>query len=121
MRRLFLHSPKAYAVALALGAVLAALVLRFRGAGLTIWWADALSSAGAALILMGLLGLMARLGAFDTVGYGISRLRKLRYRDLYEYCETRKEKRRQAPPVFMAFIAVGALFLIPGLILRSLV
>ena len=119
MRRLFLHSPKVYAAALALGAVLTAVNLWSRGGGLLFRWADAVSTAGAALIFMGLLGLVARLGAFDTMAYGFSKMWNPRYRDLVEYTEAKAEKRRRAPLGFMPFIAVGILFLAAGLILRS--
>ena len=119
MRKLFLHSPKVYLIALVLGAALAAFNLWSRGGGLLIRWADALSTAGAFLILMGLLGLVARLGAFDTVGYGFSRIWKPRYDDLVEYTQAKAEKRSRAPLGFMPFVTVGALFLIAGLVLRS--
>lgn len=119
MRRLFLHSPKVYLFALVLGAALAAFNLWSRGGGLLIRWADALSTAGAFLILMGLLGLVARLGAFDTMAYGFSRLWKPRYTDLMEYTEAKAEKRSRAPLGFMPFVTVGVLFLAAGLILRT--
>lgn len=119
MRRLFLHSPKGYAVALLLGAVLTALNIWSRGGGLLFRWSDAVTTAGAALILMGLLGLTARLGAFDTVGYGVSKIWKPRYKDLVEYTQAKTEKRSREPLRFMAFVTVGALFVIAGLILRS--
>ena len=114
MRRLFLHSPKVYVIALVLGAAVAAFRLLIR-------WADAMSTAGAVLILLGLLGVVARLGAFDTVGYGVSKIWKPRYGDLVEYTEAKAEKRSRAPLGFMPFMTVGVLFLAAGLILRSMV
>ncbi|MBO4676404.1 MAG: DUF3899 domain-containing protein [Oscillospiraceae bacterium] len=121
MRRLFLHSPKAYAAALVLGAALTVLNIWSRGGGLLFRWADALSTAGAFLILLGLLGLVARLGAFDTMAYGFSRMWKPRYKDLVEYTQAKAEKRSRAPLGFMPFVAVGVLFLAAGLILRAMV
>ncbi len=121
MKRLFLHSPKLYLLALVLGAALTALNIWSRGGGLLFRWADATSTAGAALILLGLLGLVARLGAFDTVGYGISKIWKPRYRDLVEYSRAKAEKRSRAPLGFMPFVTVGALFLLAGLGIRTLV
>ena len=118
MRRLFLHSPKVYVVALVLGALLTALNLWSRGSGLAIRWADALSTAGAALVFMGLLGLVARLGAFDTVAYGFSVIGRRRYKDLVEFTQAKAERRSRTPPGFMPFIAVGVLFLAAGLIAR---
>ena len=120
MRRLFLHSPKAYIAALVLGAAFTALNIWSRGGGLAFRWADALTTAGAALIFMGLLGLVARLGAFDTLAYGVSRFWKPRYRDLVEYTEAKAEKRSRAPLSFMPFVTVGALFLLAGLGIRTL-
>ena len=120
MRRLFLHSPKVYAVALALGAVITALVLRSRGSLLPLWWADGLSAGGGVLILLGLLGLVARHGAFDTVGYGVSTLTGRRYKDLYAYSEAKREKRSRGELGFMPLLTVGAAFLIAGLVVREL-
>ena len=120
MRRLFLHSPGTWAAAFLLGALLTALGLFFRKSFLLIWWADSLSIAGAVLILLGLLGLAARLGAFDTVGYGVSRIRGRRYKDLYAYSEAKREKRSHTPPGFMPFIAVGAVFFLAGAAVRIL-
>ena len=119
MRRLFLHSPKVYAVALALGILLTALVLRSRGSLLPLWWADGLS-AGAVLVLLGLLGLAARLGAFDIVGYSFSTLGSRRYKDLFAYSEAKKEKRSRSELGFMPFLTVGAVFLVAGLAVRVL-
>jgi hypothetical protein len=121
LRRLFLHSPKKYAVALAAAVAVTAAGLRFRGAALLIQWADAVSTAGALVLLLGLLGLVERLGAFDTVGYGLSNLRQKRWRDLYEYSEAKREKRSRAPLGFMAFVTVGAAFLIAGLVMMRFV
>ena len=121
MRRLFLHSPRVWALAFSLGAVLTALGLWSRGSLLLIWWADSLSVAGAVLVLLGLLGLVARLGAFDTVGYGFSTFGKRRYKDLYEYTQAKAEKRSRAPLGFMPLIATGAAFFAAGLILRGAV
>lgn len=118
MRRWFIHSPGRYALALVLGAGLTALGLYFRKSLLPIWWADSLSIAGAVLVLLGLLGLMARLGTFDMAGYAVSTLGNRRYRDLYEYSRAKAEKRSHTPPGFVPFIAVGAVFLAAGLILR---
>ena len=120
MRRLFLHSPKVYAAALALGILLTALVLRSRGSLIPLWWADGLSAAGAVLVLLGLLGLAARLGAFDTVGYSFSTLGSRRYKDLFAYSEAKKEKRSRSELGFMPFLTVGAVFLVAGLAVRVL-
>ena len=121
MRRLFFHSPKTWGVSLLLGVLLTALGLFFRKSFLLIWWSDSLSIAGAVLVLLGLLGLVARLGAFDTVAYGFSTFGKRRYKDLFEYTQAKAEKRSHAPPGFMPLIAVGVLFLAAGILLRTMV
>ena len=122
MRRLLFHSPKTWIVSLVLGAVFTALGLWSRKSFLLIWWSDSLSVAGAVLILLGLLGLAARLGAFDTAAYGFSTLSpRRRYKDLYEYTQAKAEKRSHAPPGFMPLIAVGVLFLAAGIVLRTMV
>ncbi len=122
LRRLFRHSPKRYLTALALAALLTGLRLWSLGGLLPLFWADALETAGGVLILLGLLSLAARLGAFDTVGYAFSTFRsQRRYKDLYEYSVAKKENRSRQPWGFMAFIAVGVLFLAAGLILSAAV
>lgn len=122
VRRLFLHSPREYLIALGLGALLTGLRLWSLGGTLSLFWADALETAGGVLILLGLLGLVARLGAFDTVGYAFSTFRsRRRYEDLYAYASAKKEERSRRSWGFMAFIAVGVLFLAAGLILAAAV
>ena len=119
VRRLFLHSPRGYLIALGLGALLTGLRLWSLGGTLPLFWADALETAGGVLIL---LGLVARLGAFDTVGYAFSTFRsRRRHADLYAYASAKKEERSRRSWGFMAFIAVGVLFLAAGLILAAAV
>ena len=120
LRRLFSHSPGRYLIALGLAALLTALRLWSLGGTLPLFWADALEAAGGVLILLGLLELVARLGAFDTVGYAFSTFRsQRRYKDMYEYSTAKKENRSRQPWGFMAFITVGAVFLIAGLVLAA--
>ena len=120
-RRLFFHSWKKYLIALALAVLLTGLVLWQRGGFLPLFWADALETAGGILILLGLLGLVARLGAFDTVGYAVSTFGKRRWKDLVEYSEAKKERRTRLPWSFMALVTTGAVFLIAGLIVAAAV
>ena len=122
LRRLILHSPKRYLAALGLAALLTGLRLWSLGGTLPLFWADALETAGGVLILLGLLGLVAHLGAFDTVGYAFNTFRsQRRYKDLYEYSAAKKDSRSRQPWGFMAFIAVGAVFLVAGLVLAAAV
>ena len=63
VRRLFLHSPREYLIALGLGALLTGLRLWSLGGTLPLFWADALETAGGVLILLGLVGaVMGQLG-----------------------------------------------------------
>jgi hypothetical protein len=55
------------------------------------------------------------------VAYGFSTFGKRRYKDLFEYTQAKAEKRSHAPPGFMPLIAVGALFLAAGILLRTMV
>ena len=117
-RRFFRHSPKGYAVALVLAAVITVLALVQRGFDLLIYYADSFGIAGGIVFFLGLLLLVTYLGAFDTFGYAFSALGKnRRYRDLAEYTIARKEKRSHGEWFFSPYITVGAVFLLAGLIL----
>ena len=120
LNRLFRHSPWHYIGAAVLGAVIALLSLLRGGFGLRIVWADALTTAGAVVILCGLLGMAASLGAFDMFGYSISTLGNRRYKDLYEYSQAKQEKRGRAGWTFVPWIAVGAAFLCVGFMIWKL-
>ena len=120
LSRLFPRSPGPWLAALLLGAAVTALRLWSRGGALPLFWADALETAGGILILLGLLTLVGRLGAFDTVGYAFSTFaRERRYKGLFEYSAARKEKRSRGAWTFPAFAAVGLAFLIAGLLVAS--
>ncbi len=119
LRKFVLHSPGVWIAAAVTGLVLAFLYLVFHGFDLLFYYMDALSLAGAALILMGLLGMTAYFGAFDTFGYAFSTfVEKRRYKDLYEYTQAKQDKRSHGELSFMPFILVGALLLAVGLLLR---
>ncbi len=120
LRRLFLHSPAKYLIALGLAALMTGLRLWSLGGTLPLFWADALETAGGILIFLGLLGLVARLGAFDSAGYAFSTFRsRRRYQDLVEYGAAKKENRSRRPWGFMVFITVGTVFLLAGLVLAA--
>ena len=56
------------------------------------------------------------------MGYAFSTFRsQRRYADLYAYASAKKEERSRRSWGFMAFIAVGVLFLAAGLILAAAV
>ncbi len=118
LRRFFLHSPKRYIAAFIIAAVFTVLILYSKGFDLRINYMDAFTTAGSIVILLGLLLLVAYLGAFDTFGYGFSKVfGKKRYSDLVEYNAIKKEKRRLGELVFMPYITVGAVFLLVGLLI----
>ncbi len=119
LNRIFRHSPIRYAVASGIALVIAFLSLLRTGFDLRIYYMDAFSVAGAAVILLGLLFMAAYFGAFDTFGYSFSMWRATRrYKDLYAYSEAKKEKRQKGGWTFMPFLVVGAVFLLLGLLLR---
>ena len=120
LRRLFRHPLRSYLLPLAAGALLTALALWLRGGLLPLFWADSLETAGGILVLLGLLGLAARLGAFDTLGYAFSTFRsRRRYRDLFDYSTAKKESRSRASWGFMPWITVGAALFLAGAVLMS--
>lgn len=118
-KRLFCHSWKRYAAAAAIGLVLTLLGLLRNGFSQRIFYYDALTVAGAALIFIGLLLLVSRLGAFDTFTYAFSALGSdRRYHSLYDYTEAKSAKRRRESWGFMPFISTGLLFLAVGFLFR---
>jgi len=120
LSRLFPRSPGPWLAALLLGAVVTGLRLWSLGGTLPLFWSDALEAAGGILILLGLLTLVGRLGAFDTVGYAFSTFaRERRYKDLYEYSAAKKETRSRGAWAFPAFAVVGLAFLVAGLIVSA--
>ncbi len=119
IRRIFRHSWKQYAAAAGVAVTVTLLSLLRDGFALRISYYNALTMAGAVTLLLGLLLMTAYFGAFDIFGYSFSTFRsRRRYRDLYEYAEAKKEKRRRGDRFFMPWLIVGAVFLIAGLLLR---
>ncbi len=118
-RRFFFHSRKRYVTGLLLAAALVLWILYQKGFDRLLCYVEALTTAGAVVLLIGLLQLVAYLGAFDTFGYGWKYITKYgQYKDLVEYNEKQREKRAQGEMVFMPFITVGFLILAAGLLLR---
>ncbi len=120
LNRLFRHSPLSYIAFAVLGAGICALSLLRTGTGYTLAWADALSTAGLILVLLGFLMMISHFGAFDSFGYSFSTLGARRYKDLYAYTQAKKEKRTAKGWGFMPPILVGAVFLLFGLVLWNL-
>ena len=119
-RRVFFHSPKRYITGLLLAAALTLLILYQKGFDRTIYFVDAFSAAGGIVFLIGLLQLVSYWGAFDTFGYGISKLGNYkRYADLYEYTQKKREARGRGELVFIPFLVVGAVFILISLIISA--
>ena len=117
IKRFFCHRPLRYLLWAGLGAVIALLSLLRSGFGLICFWVDALSTAGAVLILLGLLGLAASCGAFDIFRFSFSTLKSRRYRTLYDFNEAHKEKRKRSEWGFAPPLALGAAYLLIGILL----
>jgi len=119
--RLFRYSPLRYLAAAAVGAALILLMLLRNGFTGVASWLDALTVAGAVLILLGLLGMTVHFGAFDIFGYSFSTLRGARrYRTLFDYGQAHQEKRSRNGWTFMPFITVGAVILLCGIAVGAL-
>ena len=113
-RRLFIHSPIRYVIALVVCGALSAAFIISKGNYL-MSYIDGFSAAGAVSILFGALVLVTNLGAFDMFSYSFAIMRKANrefYKDLYQYSQIKKEKRSKH---FFTF--VGLLFIIIALIM----
>ncbi len=119
LQKLFRLKPGYYAAAAAAGALIAGLSLWRAGVLSRIAWMDALTTAGGILVLLGALALTARLGAFDIFGFAFSTLGRRRHETLYDYSAARTGKNARRPWNFMAFITVGAVCLLAGLLVGA--
>ena len=117
LNRLFRHAWWRYAIPAAAG-IAVTLLLSRRGGFSPRAWMDGLTTAGAVLVLWGLLSLVTYHGAFDMFGYAFSTFGNRRYRDLVEYSTARQEKRRSGGWVFGPPMAVGLLLLLIGGLIR---
>ena len=115
-KRLFCHKPWRYAVSGIVGAAVVFLILR-GDYGRRAAWVDGLTTGGAVLVLMGLLGFVYYHGAFDTFGYAFSTFQDRRWKDLPAYCEAKRGKRVKGGWTFMPAITVGAVLLLAGILL----
>lgn len=120
LNRLFRHSPWRYLLSLLGGAAVAAIVWRTAGYTGHLAWANALTVAGAVLILCGALSWIGRQGGFDTFRYAFSHFGGPRYKDLYAYTEAQQARRRRAPWTFVPPLLTGVIYLLAGLVVWSL-
>ena len=94
-------------------------------------WIDPLFFAGAFVLGGGLLSLLARFGAFDTVVYGFRSIFKHMnpnytnaqdpYPDYYAYSESKKEKRKQNKIFPWPWLVLGIGLIIASFIIRGIV
>lgn len=118
-RRLFIHSPIRYVIALVVCGALSAAFIISKGNYL-MSYIDGFSAAGAVSILFGALVLVTNLGAFDMFSYSFAIMRKANrefYKDLYQYSQIKKEKRSKHFFTFVPYMVVGLLFIIIALIM----
>ncbi len=118
-KKLFIHSPFHYLIALVVATILFLVALFARKVYSILFIADAFAIGGGVTFLYGGLVLVNYLGAFDTIGYGFSTFlgKKRKYEDLVDYSEKKKESRKLGNFIFMPYFTVGALFLLVSAIL----
>ena len=116
-KKIFIHSPIRYIIALAIAIIFSLVYLIINGFNYKIFYLDAFTVAGSIDILVGLLALVTYFGAFDTFGYAFSTFKKdRRYKDLVEYTDAKKVKRANSQFIFVPYVVVGVIFVLVGLI-----
>ena len=73
--------------------------------------------AGATMILFGALDVCVNFGALDIFSYMFVNHKKEENKTFYDYCETKKEKRKKTRLSFLPYIIVGGVFIIVSIIL----
>ena len=115
-RKLFLHSPLKYIISFIVGGAIAVGVLFIEGFDIKMSYQDAFFIAGAVLVVTGGLSFVTYFGGFDIFVYGFMSFNpNRRYKDLYEYSEAKKEKRRSKSIPFMPYIVIGVIYIIVSL------
>jgi len=118
-RKIFIHSPIRYIVAVVIDALVVVLSI-VPNPKVPYQFMVSFSTAGAVTILFGLLVLLANFGAFDMFSYAFLSLRKANrdtYKDLYQYSQIKKEKRSKHMFTFIPYVTVGLLSIIISLII----
>lgn len=84
---------------------------------------DGLFLASVASITMGLFSLITNLGFFDLIAYNGARFNNFihqykgkSFNGVFEYSESKKEKRKENRYVFLSYLVVGIVFLIISII-----
>ena len=86
---------------------------------------DGTSMAGIILLGVGLLCLVARLGAFDTMSYGFRQMFSSmfskdanRYNDMVEYKQDKNAKRQRSSYYYVVMMIISVLFFIAFIVLE---
>ena len=84
---------------------------------------DGLFLASVASITMGLFSLITNLGFFDLIAYNgvrfnnfIHQYKGKSFNGVFEYSESKKEKRKENRYVFLSYLVVGIIFLVISII-----
>ncbi len=120
LKKLLFHSWTKYVIALGICIVILLVNLILNDFHYLINYINGFQAGGAVTFLIGGLSLVTYLGAFDTFGYGFSKLRRnpeKSYRDMYEYSNLKYEERRRKQWTFIPYFVVGLVFIIVGLVL----
>jgi len=116
-KKIFIHSLNRYISALVFG--IAIIVLNnclINGWNVLMNYVDAFFIAGASNILIGGLAWIGNTGAYDIFGYVFARKRP-NITCLYDYTESKREKREKSKFSFIPWIVVGVFFLLISIIL----
>lgn len=73
--------------------------------------------AGATMILLGALDICIHFGALDIFSYMFVNHKKEENKTFYDYCETKKEKRKKTQLSFLPYIIVGVIFVLVSIVL----
>lgn len=121
LRKIFLHSPVHYAVAVVLAVVVA--VLRFAAlpadAGAQFAWYESLSVSGYVTFLIGALITVAYYGAFDIFTYAFSAGRfgkGKKYKNYADYSVSKSERRSRENYYFVPYFVVGVVVFLISLL-----
>ncbi|MGN1294919.1 MAG: DUF3899 domain-containing protein [Bacilli bacterium] len=121
MKKLFFHSPIRYIIALVVALVFI-LIRLISSQGFTeiIAYCDGTFFAGMVLVCVGGLSVVSYYGGFDIFSYNIMK-KKEGVSSLYDYSQIKAERRKNAPPYYMPYFAVGIFFLLISAILLIII
>lgn len=114
LKKLFIHSPLDYIIALVVSFAVFFEYLFFNGFDKGYNYLEAAFVSGFIVVLYGGLKTVIYYGAFDTFGYGFAKMfgNKAKYVDLIDYNERKKAKRVKLNYPFIPYFVVGSLVLL---------